>query len=59
MYLNLYLNCLDVLVDMTILFCALQDDLKAKWEVGKAVLEEAKNEAERKYKEINEQVSAL
>jgi hypothetical protein len=44
---------------MTILFCALQDDLKAKWEVGKAVLEDAKNEAERKYKEINEQVSAL
>lgn len=44
---------------MTILFCALQDDLKAKWEVGKAALEESKNEAERKYKEINEQVSAL
>jgi hypothetical protein len=33
--------------------------LKAKWEVGNVVLEESKNEAEKKYKEINEQVSSL
>ncbi|XP_059455352.1 nuclear-pore anchor isoform X2 [Corylus avellana] len=38
---------------------SVNDDLKVKWEVGKAVLEESKNEAERKYKEINEQNKIL
>ncbi|XP_021905297.1 nuclear-pore anchor-like isoform X2 [Carica papaya] len=32
-------------------------ELKAKWETEKSILEEAKNEAEKKYDEINEQVN--
>ena len=35
-----------------------QNELKGKWEVEKSMLEVAKNEAEKKYDEINEQVIA-
>ncbi|GAB2276376.1 hypothetical protein Dimus_011104 [Dionaea muscipula] len=35
------------------------DELKAKWGVEKSVLEEARNEAEKKYSEINEQNKIL
>ncbi|XP_062158169.1 nuclear-pore anchor isoform X2 [Alnus glutinosa] len=38
---------------------SVNDELKAKWEVGNVVLEESKNEAEKKYKEINEQNKIL
>lgn len=37
----------------------LQNELKVMWEVEKSVLEVAKNEAVKKYNEINEQVIAL
>lgn len=34
----------------------LQDELKSKWEVDKAILEESTSIADKKYNEINEQV---
>ena len=37
----------------------LQNELKSKWEFEKAILEESKNVAEKKYIEINEQVIAV
>ena len=33
-----------------------QNELKVNWEVEKSALEESKNEAEKKYNDINEQV---
>lgn len=39
-----------------ILCIHLQNELKAKWETEKSMLEKSKNEAEKKYSEINEQV---
>jgi hypothetical protein len=60
LYFTLYEVCsFNLKVDMTIPFCALQNELKAKWEVEKAMLEGSKNDAEKKYNEINEQVSSL
>lgn len=43
-------------IQYVIASCILQDALKATWVAEKSVLLELKNEAERKYNEINEQV---
>lgn len=45
-----------VFIQYVIASCLLQDALKATWVAEKSVLLELKNEAERKYNEINEQV---
>lgn len=44
---------------LLILLCISQNELKAKWDVQKVMLEESKNCAEKKYIELNEQVFAI
>ena len=46
-------------MDFPPFFSTLQNELKMKWETEKAAIEESKNDAEKKYNELNEQVIAV